>query len=311
MTQNRDLNGSWHGEGEPEDREWEDKLDNHIEKNFSEPEELKNDRLGHYHRKASVTAIAENPSLPSYHVRETNGANDFPSLGESDWRESRLELHRELSSQPAKARLARRVDCYEAIIDWLNSASYVYGCQYELTEQLVLEALSRIENVFLIVNAFGWMSTPEKRSQRHKLEAMKYWYPRIGESVGWIKDGDGYVVQKKCGVRVFNSGNTMISMHEKWMFDRGSGSAIYGSFNMTENAKRNIESVLCLSSLDGSHIQSFWSDFGWLEKRSVPWAEFLGQSEEGVDNVFMRYSPEDLRRFPLIRSEINRANKRS
>lgn len=308
MTKNRDLNGSWHGEDELEDKEWEDKLDDHIENNLSDPEGLRNSRSSFYLQKVSIAEGEVSPRLPGYHVPETNGANDLIHLGDSDWGESRLELHRELSSQPSMARLSRRVDCYEAINDWLASASYVYGCQYELTEQLVLEALSRIENVFLVVNAFGWMSKPEKSSHRHKLEAMKYWYPRIGESMGWVKDGDGYVVRKKCGIRVFNNGDPMISMHEKWMFDRGSGSAIYGSFNMTENAKRNIESVLCLSSLADNHIQSFWSDFGWLEKRSVPWSQFLGQSEGQIDDVFMRYGPEELRRFPLIRRQINREN---
>ena len=102
MTKNRDLNGSWHGGDELEDKEWEDKLDDHIENNLSDPESLRNSRSSFYLQKASIAEGEVRPRLPGYHVPQTNGANDFIHLGDSDWVESRLELHRELSSQPLK-----------------------------------------------------------------------------------------------------------------------------------------------------------------------------------------------------------------
>jgi hypothetical protein len=140
----------------------------------------------------------------------------------------------------------------------------VRGCQYELHEQVILEKLANLDNVAIIVDEKEWFKNPKTDAEKARHDVTHYWYPRIGRKI---------FRGKECGIRVFSYPDRYVSMHEKWLANKNS--LVFGSFNASENAKRNIESIIVMNDVPPEHRRFMVRNYEWLRSRSIPWSLYL------------------------------------
>ena len=132
----------------------------------------------------------------------------------------------------------------------------------EISEGKILEALSKIQVVGVVVSERAWMSDPAHYSSRQA----DFYYPMFTSA------------------SVFIPPNPKVAMHQKYFLGIGDSrpgrkgantSVILGSFNATENAKRNLESVLYLPSAQWALTEQIHSDFYACQGLSVGWKKYL------------------------------------
>lgn len=186
-------------------------------------------------------------------------------------------------------------NCQEDLLCWIHSQTRIKGCQYILTSEKILEALAGC-TVELVIHKPEWMSRPKKdwkRSQLNTWKTYNKWFPRI-------KDKEG-----NCGIYLLEEdydeyGYPMI-MHQKWLLGKRllieewhpgnikeelwEDNLVCGSFNLSKQASKHLESLFFLDNLEKLTNESCDSstngilefslnleaDFAFLKSQSIHW----------------------------------------
>ena len=232
----------------------------------------------------------DKPDLPRWHINRTNGINDVKSpdrfhqlrpggkifnSGGANRRncfEWNGYFHLFEPRKNGKTRRDHRVSLYEPVFvaepyelitSWIPRQDSVLCVAYEVSDGSILELLAE-RQATLIVNAKPWMHDPTHYSGKQ----VQYWYPKMR------------------AVYVFNSPDPMIAMYQKYLsgtkyiFKKEGGyrtneSLIMGSFNLTENAKRSIESVLYVRKVSHNLSMQVSHDRVVIERHCISWEEFI------------------------------------
>ena len=156
---------------------------------------------------------------------------------------------------------------YEHLKTWMPAHSeVVMGCAYDLSDLLILEKLVECKSVMLLLDGRPWL----KKDSQYRRDRIAY-YDKITQENG--NQISIYDHPKNLPGKAFNS------MHQKWLLGiskHGDCSIIYGSYNMSDNAKVNIESALCFPIVSPNLLFQFQQDFMHLviQECTYSWKEF-------------------------------------
>lgn len=206
-------------------------------------------------------------------TQRTNGANDAEVWGYTHYPKisdfyKQLRTFEYRSNEPELS-----FECKEAAVDWINKQKAIRGCMYNLYDKEILELLVG-KNVELVVNYDERMG-----SDLARMQIAREWYPRITKDfpLGNSRQGvyvfsheeDGY---KRDMHHKFLVGweEAPLSSNSSLTFTDYSTSLFYGSFNMSYNSPKSLDSVMIFR--DNSKIMSEFIHLQRLiRSASAPW----------------------------------------
>ena len=138
---------------------------------------------------------------------------------------------------------------YENLTKWLPLQRSIQGCVYDLSDLVILEKILNLECAHLIVDVRDWL----KKDTPYRLDRAKYFEEIDSKS--------------QHGILFYDHPGKYGAMHQKWVIGyRNQGqkeikSLVYGSYNFSDNAKKNIESALLFPVLTEGLYNQFQYDF--------------------------------------------------
>ena len=188
------------------------------------------------------------------------------------------------------------INCVEFMRKWIEQQEYIYGTQFYLYNEEVLQRLAE-KRGRIVVFANDWMLYPKSRdtcSKRNNWETICKWYPRF--------TSQNPTTGEPCsGIYIYESTIENALMHQKMFFGSRRPSTtpsdcngyftieslLIGSFNISYNAPRSIENLFYISDLantisrykeEGSSYAKLKSDLmadlDYLVELSTPWEMF-------------------------------------
>ena len=232
------------------------------------PEDLERIQMADPRKESSSMPIGNRP------WQQTRGENLTPIRTKTEIsNQEALSNRLTLSKNFLKADPEFRVDCYEAISEWIPRQRCIWGCQYSLYEDGILEMLCNAESCNIIVNYEDWMNGELNNEwEQERFERISYFYPRIKNNthleIYHLSDGtSGFPLIEflesippafdlPCGIQLYKgepSGQRRYrsDMHQKYMIGLSYDdemSIVFGSFNLTRKAPSNIESILLIKA---------------------------------------------------------------
>jgi len=184
--------------------------------------------------------------------------------------------------------------CYELICDWIPKQELIIGCQYEISDLHILRLLDNTPSLRLILDGGTWLS-----STANKAINARYWLrkkdwgtallhaSKEGVEIDFIDSIDLQNFLKKhypkallSSIHVYRKTNEYDHMHQKWLMGVGSrfnqatgqnqvtASLIYGSYNISNNAKSNIESALYFPVISEAFANALFDEYANLLLRN-------------------------------------------
>lgn len=223
----------------------------------------------------------QKPELPKWHIPRTNGINDktIPpryinagfggywceiGLNRKDGNRTFIEPedYIEITGEFEPVATSYNEPCfvvepYELIKEWIPRQEWINAAMFEASDGSILQLLAEEANTRLIVSAKEWMNDPNHYSGK----LVHHWYPKME------------------GVYVWHPEDKKILMHQKYLygFDGFNTSLIMGSFNITENAKRSMESVLFIRKCSFSLAKDIETDFMINSRHCKIWDQYLAE----------------------------------
>ena len=183
--------------------------------------------------------------------------NELDLLRGRDYRERIYERPKSPKRDLVEPLLTSRV--YEVLMSWIPMQEAIIGCIYDLSDLVILEKLLDIDYLELIVDVRGWLKE-EKPGKSYRTDRAKYLEEIDKGANRWLS--------------FYDHPDDYGSMHQKWVMGHAKPelnrekTLIYGSYNFSDNAKKNIESALFFPLLTpGLHAQ-FRSDFEHLRAQT-------------------------------------------
>lgn len=248
----------------------------------------------------------------------TNGANDIEITfnGRSTSRQHIYSLEGKLDPNSCEPEFRR--DCYEAYLEWIEDQDFIFGCMYNLWDIEILRLLKKRMFALIIINSNEGLTKETQKeysSMRFSMLKVIEKFPDfltmtedeteldlINMAILWENFISGISVfpEQKRGADKFP-----YLMHHKFLvglkIGRSTGnyttsaSAIYGSFNLSTGATKNIDSVLIFRENDKlceRLIQETFLTFC----SSIPWREYCKDGGERWNQEIKR---EYIKKEPL------------
>lgn len=218
------------------------------------------------------------------HEKDNLSRNEIMVSAEKEWK-SRYDKPLESDKYPEPQYTGR---CYELLCEWIPQQHQIFGCQYELSDLSVIDLLRDVNDVFILVSGGDWLtgdckSTDTKKIQKARASAklvrssflknVRTDEELINHSLTPNHRWDSYL---NSSYFIYEKATPYDHMHQKWLVGiryeklkrkRKNGlryreirSLMYSSYNITHNAKSNIESALYFPSISTYMADSLFSD---------------------------------------------------
>ena len=182
--------------------------------------------------------------------------------------------------------------CYELLCEWIPQQHKIFGCQYELSDLSIIDLLRGVNDVGILVSGGDWITGDCKSKDAKALCKARESAKRVRTSLlKGVRTHDELIKHSftlkhiwdsflQSQYFIYKKDDDYDHMHQKWLVGtryeklkrktknggkyRSITSLIYSSYNITHNAKSNIESALYFPSISIDMATSLYADYHTL-----------------------------------------------